>query len=149
MADAEQTNQKAIFEVRATAESHFSWLRTHMSLERTLMSWADGYGADRFRLYDLSVPQQIESNAELRAACPSSRTVVSKPRADWDRYRRPDRSHLPIPFSNLLSLGKDFRPIAGIFRSSVHQEKDWALRSTAGKNIQTDVVPSLRVKIDF
>src|SRR5262245_8909515 len=27
------------FEVKATAESHFSWMRTRMSLERTLMSW--------------------------------------------------------------------------------------------------------------
>lgn len=27
------------FDVRPTAESHFSWLRTRMSLERTLMSW--------------------------------------------------------------------------------------------------------------
>jgi len=27
------------FEVRATAESHFSWLRTRLSIERTLMSW--------------------------------------------------------------------------------------------------------------
>lgn len=27
------------FEARPTAESHFSWLRTRLSLERTLMSW--------------------------------------------------------------------------------------------------------------
>jgi putative membrane protein len=27
------------FEVRATADSHFSWLRTRASLERTLLSW--------------------------------------------------------------------------------------------------------------
>lgn len=27
------------FAVNMTAESHFSWLRTRMSLERTLMSW--------------------------------------------------------------------------------------------------------------
>lgn len=27
------------FEVKPSAESHFSWLRTRMSLERTLMSW--------------------------------------------------------------------------------------------------------------
>jgi putative membrane protein len=27
------------FEVRATADSHFSWLRTRLSVERTLMSW--------------------------------------------------------------------------------------------------------------
>jgi putative membrane protein len=27
------------FEVRATADSHFSWLRTRMAVESTLMSW--------------------------------------------------------------------------------------------------------------
>ena len=27
------------FEVRTTAESHFSWLRTRLSVERTLMAW--------------------------------------------------------------------------------------------------------------
>jgi len=27
------------FEVKPTAESHFSWLRTRLSVERTLMSW--------------------------------------------------------------------------------------------------------------
>jgi putative membrane protein len=27
------------YEVRMTSDSHFSWLRTRMSLERTLMSW--------------------------------------------------------------------------------------------------------------
>jgi len=27
------------FDVRVTADSHFAWLRTRMSLERTLMSW--------------------------------------------------------------------------------------------------------------
>jgi putative membrane protein len=27
------------FEVRATTDSHFSWLRTRLSAERTLMSW--------------------------------------------------------------------------------------------------------------
>jgi len=27
------------FEVRATADSHFGWLRTRLSVERTMMSW--------------------------------------------------------------------------------------------------------------
>lgn len=27
------------FEVRVTSESHFSWVRTRLSLERTMMSW--------------------------------------------------------------------------------------------------------------
>jgi putative membrane protein len=39
MADDKQTTEKPRFEVRTTAESHFSWLRTRMSVERTLMSW--------------------------------------------------------------------------------------------------------------
>jgi putative membrane protein len=29
----------ARFEVKSTADSHFAWLRTRLSLERTLMSW--------------------------------------------------------------------------------------------------------------
>ena len=30
---------KGRFEVRVTSDSHFAWLRTRLSLERTLMSW--------------------------------------------------------------------------------------------------------------
>ena len=33
-----ETNQDR-FQVKATAESHFAWLRTRLSVERTLMSW--------------------------------------------------------------------------------------------------------------
>ena len=29
----------ARFEVRVTADSHFGWLRTRLSVERTMMSW--------------------------------------------------------------------------------------------------------------
>src|SRR5271168_4162911 len=29
----------ARFEVRVTADSHFSWIRTRLSVERTMMSW--------------------------------------------------------------------------------------------------------------
>jgi putative membrane protein len=36
---ADPSGEKARFEIRATAESHFSWLRTRLSTERTLMSW--------------------------------------------------------------------------------------------------------------
>ena len=31
--------EPARFEVRLTSDSHFAWLRTRLSLERTLMSW--------------------------------------------------------------------------------------------------------------
>ncbi|MGH7045070.1 MAG: YidH family protein [Stellaceae bacterium] len=42
MSDDPQTgtdNNRARFEVRATADSHFSWIRTRLSVERTMMSW--------------------------------------------------------------------------------------------------------------
>ena len=39
MADAHSAPSAGRFEVRVTAGSHFSWIRTRLSLERTMMSW--------------------------------------------------------------------------------------------------------------
>ena len=39
MADTSTAPSTGRFEVRATADSHFSWIRTRLSLERTMMSW--------------------------------------------------------------------------------------------------------------
>ena len=39
MTDQPPGKSPSRFDVRATADSHFSWLRTRLSLERTLMSW--------------------------------------------------------------------------------------------------------------
>ena len=36
---ADQGTQQHRFEVRPTSDSHFSWIRTRLSLERTMMSW--------------------------------------------------------------------------------------------------------------
>ena len=36
---ADPATQPHHFEVRPTSDSHFSWIRTRLSLERTLMSW--------------------------------------------------------------------------------------------------------------
>lgn len=36
---AATTSGAGRFEVRATSDSHFSWLRTRMAVERTLMAW--------------------------------------------------------------------------------------------------------------
>ncbi len=35
----DQETQPYRFEVRPTSDSHFGWIRTRLSLERTLMSW--------------------------------------------------------------------------------------------------------------
>ncbi len=39
MADQRAAPSVERFEVRVTADSHFAWLRTRASLERTMMSW--------------------------------------------------------------------------------------------------------------
>src|ERR1700750_365804 len=39
MTDLHTTPNAGRFEVRVTADSHFAWVRTRLSLERTMMSW--------------------------------------------------------------------------------------------------------------
>src|SRR5215813_8842214 len=39
MTDAHAASSTGRFEVRVTADSHFSWVRTRLSVERTMMSW--------------------------------------------------------------------------------------------------------------
>ena len=39
MADPHSIPSAGRFEVRVTSDSHFSWIRTRLSLERTMMSW--------------------------------------------------------------------------------------------------------------
>jgi putative membrane protein len=39
MADPSTSPSAGRFEVRVTSDSHFSWIRTRLSIERTMMSW--------------------------------------------------------------------------------------------------------------
>jgi len=39
MSDMAQQKVSSNFEVRVTADSHFSWIRTRLSLERTMLAW--------------------------------------------------------------------------------------------------------------
>ena len=39
MSDPRSAPGAGRFEVRATADSHFGWIRTRLSVERTMMSW--------------------------------------------------------------------------------------------------------------
>jgi putative membrane protein len=39
MSDLHTASSAGRFEVRTTSDSHFSWLRTRLSVERTMMSW--------------------------------------------------------------------------------------------------------------
>jgi putative membrane protein len=39
MTESHDTLKAARFEVRTTSDSHFSWIRTRLSVERTMLSW--------------------------------------------------------------------------------------------------------------
>jgi inner membrane protein YidH len=58
MADPRPDTIPGRFEVKATASDHFAWLRTRLSLERTLMSWVRtataliGFGFAIVQFYD-------------------------------------------------------------------------------------------------
>ena len=39
MSDSRTTQKPDRFDVRATADSHFGWIRTRLSVERTMMAW--------------------------------------------------------------------------------------------------------------
>ena len=39
MADSHSAPSAGRFEVRVTSDSHFGWIRTRLSIERTMMSW--------------------------------------------------------------------------------------------------------------
>jgi putative membrane protein len=67
MTTIEQDSRKERFEVHVTAESHFSWIRTRLSLERTLMSWVRtavsliGFGFTIVQFFDrLGGMKQVE-----------------------------------------------------------------------------------------
>jgi putative membrane protein len=57
------------FEVKLTAETHFSWLRTRMSTERTLMSWVrTGTALIGFGFTIFQVAARLPSNTALGPA---------------------------------------------------------------------------------
>lgn len=62
------------FEVKATAESHFAWLRTRLSLERTLMSWVRtgvaliGFGFTIVQFFDRMQSMSGVTSARLPGA---------------------------------------------------------------------------------
>src|SRR5271169_1366610 len=55
------------FEVRATADSHFGWIRTHLSVERTMMSWQRTAVAP----IGFGIVQYINHLQEIRGARPA------------------------------------------------------------------------------
>jgi len=68
MADS-HTTVASRFEVRATASDHFAWIRTRLSLERTMMSWQrTAVALIGFGFAIVQYLEHLEQTPEARAA---------------------------------------------------------------------------------
>ena len=69
MADSHTASSAGRFEVRATASDHFAWLRTRLSLERTMMSWVrTAVALIGFGFAIVQYLEHLEQTPEARAA---------------------------------------------------------------------------------
>ena len=103
------------FEVRPTSDSHFSWLRTRLSLERTLMSWVRtavaliGFGFTIVQFFErLRVMEGVEPALQPQAPrylglALIAAGVLALLISAW-QYRATVR----------YLLGQEFEPIAGL-----------------------------------
>ena len=69
MADSRTTAGAGRYEVRATASDHFAWIRTRLSLERTMMSWQrTAVALIGFGFAIVQYLEHLEQTPEARAA---------------------------------------------------------------------------------
>ena len=69
MADPHTVPAAGRFEVRATAADHFAWIRTRLSLERTMMSWQrTAVALIGFGFAIVQYLEHLEQTPEARAA---------------------------------------------------------------------------------
>lgn len=64
------------FEVRATSDSHFAWLRTRMAVERTLMAWLRT--ATALIGFGFTIDQFFEGLATIESAGPIMRSQMPR-----------------------------------------------------------------------
>jgi putative membrane protein len=115
MADSRTTPSAARFEVRTTSDSHFSWVRTRLSLERTMMSWLRT--AVALIGFGFAIVQYINHLQQIRGARPAYLPTA------------PEYLGLALIFCGILALvisiwqyrwsirylwGEPFAPIAGV-----------------------------------
>jgi len=69
MANASADTIPGRFEVKATASDHFSWLRTRLSIERTMMSWVRT--ATALIAFGFTIVQFLERMQEMPGVAPA------------------------------------------------------------------------------
>ena len=69
MTDSHTAPSAGRFEVRTTADSHFGWIRTRLSLERTMMSWLrTGTALIGFGFAIVQFFERLQQTPEARSA---------------------------------------------------------------------------------
>jgi putative membrane protein len=69
MTDSHTAPSASRFEVRTTSDSHFSWVRTRLSLERTMMSWLrTGTALIGFGFAIVQFFERLQQTPEARSA---------------------------------------------------------------------------------
>ena len=121
MEDPHSTPSAGRFEVRVTSDSHFGWIRTRLSIERTMMSWIRT--AVALIGFGFAIVQFFERLAQM----PGTRAAVY-PNASRDLG-------LALIACGVLALliavwqylwgirylwGETFAPIAGLRREGMH-----------------------------
>lgn len=121
MTDPHSTPSADRFEVRVTADSHFGWVRTRLSLERTMMSWIRT--AVSLIGFGFAIVQFFERLGQMPGARPA------------DYPDAPRDLGLALISCGVLSLlisvwqylwgirylwGETFAPIAGVTREGKH-----------------------------
>src|ERR1700753_2122093 len=120
MADSYSAPSANRLEVRVTADSHFSWIRTRFSLERTMMSWIRT--AVSLIGFGFAIVQFFERLQQMPGARPTEHPMASQ------------YLGLALIFCGVLSLvisiwqylwairylwGEPFAPIAGMTREGI------------------------------
>jgi Domain of unknown function (DUF202) len=79
MTDPRAASSAGRFEVRTTSDSHFGWVRTRLSLERTMISWLRTATALIGFVLRGARPGALDSCCVLRLNCGSKGTDFSAP----------------------------------------------------------------------
>jgi hypothetical protein len=106
MTDLDAAPSAGRFEVRVTADSHFGWIRTRLSVERTMMSWLRtataliGFGFAIVQFFD-----RLQQAPEARSAYLPNAPILSGSRAHRLRLPRARGFALAVPQGGPLPVG--------------------------------------------
>ena len=114
MSDSHIASSAGRFEVRTTSDSHFGWLRTRLSVERTMMSWQRtavaliGFGFAIVQ-YLNHLQQAPGARPGRTARLSSDRTGIFGTGADFMRHPGACNFALAVPVDGPLLVGRVIR----------------------------------------